>query len=80
MSFDIDIGFASVAGKRSVNEDFALAWLPAGTERQERGSARPLPPPRSTPLFAGRGGWQLAFAVSLFVNLCLLLLVLIVGR
>ena len=37
MSFDIDIGFASVAGKRPVNEDFALAWLPAGTERQERG-------------------------------------------
>ena len=46
----------------------------------ERGSARPLPPPRPTPLLAGRGGWQLAFAVSLFVNLCLLLLVLIVGR
>ena len=46
----------------------------------ERGSARPLPPSRPTPLFAGRGGWQLAFAVSLFVNLCLLLLVLIVGR
>ena len=53
-------------------EEFLLAL--------DRGSARPLSPPRPTPLLAGIGRWQIALAVSLLLNACLLLLVLIVGR
>jgi serine/threonine protein phosphatase PrpC len=54
-------------------EEFLLAL--------ERGAARPLPPVRPTPLLGGLStGWQIALALSVFVNVMLVLLVLVVGR
>jgi serine/threonine protein phosphatase PrpC len=48
----------------------------------ERGAARPVRAPGSSPLLIRDrlAGWQIALAVSLFVNLLLLLLVLTVGK
>lgn len=60
-------------GRFETAEEFLLAL--------ERGAARPLlPPPRTPWLSTDRGGLQVALAVSLLVNLALLVLLLLVGR
>jgi serine/threonine protein kinase len=54
-------------------EEFLLAL--------DRGATRPLSPVRPTPMLAGLStGWQIALAISVFVNVMLVVLVLMVGK